>query len=58
VAVVAAHTGAEVIDPNVWSPRDDTKLMELFRAGTPLDQTADILGRSSQDIWTRLSQIV
>jgi hypothetical protein len=58
VAVVAAHTGAEVVDPNVWTDGEDAKLVELFRAGTPLDQTADILGRSAQDVWVRLQTLL
>jgi ATP-dependent DNA helicase PIF1 len=58
VALVAAHTGREIVDPSVWSNGEDAKLMELFRAGSPLGLTADALGRSSEEVWARLGKIL
>jgi ATP-dependent DNA helicase PIF1 len=57
VALIAGHTGGQVIDPNVWSSGEDEKLLELFRAGTTLELTADALGRPQTDVWSRLQQL-
>lgn len=58
IAVIAAHTGVEIVDPNVWSEADDAKLVELFRNGTALDMAATALSRSPQDVWARLQTLL
>jgi ATP-dependent DNA helicase PIF1 len=58
IAVVAEHTGVAIVDPNIWPEADDAKLVELFKAGTPLDKTAEALGRSTQDVWARLASVL
>jgi len=58
IAVIAAHTGVEVVDPSVWTDDHSTKLIELFQNGTSLDMTAEALGRSSQDVWAHLQKIL
>ena len=58
VALIAGYTGQAFVDPTVWTKAEDTTLVEKFRAGHSLDQTADKLGRSKDDIWARLQQLV
>ena len=40
-----------------WSDEEDAKLLELFRAGTPLSESAKIMQRSEHDLWKRLSEL-
>lgn len=60
--VVMAHTGAAATDDGVeapaWTPELDRQLLELFKAGTPLDQTAAALGKQVAEVWSRLQQLV
>jgi len=56
--VIGGHLGHEIADPNVWLPQEDEQLLAQFRAGIPLETVAENLGRSSQEIWVHLSQLL
>jgi superfamily II DNA helicase RecQ len=58
VAVIAAHTGGEVVDPSVWTAEQDNQLMQAFKSGVPLASAADQLGRDPDDLWKRLQQLL
>lgn len=58
VQLIAEHSGKPVSDPNVWSADEDAKLLQMLKAGTPLEQTADDLGRTSAEIWKRLGALM
>jgi ATP-dependent DNA helicase PIF1 len=57
--VVAAHTGQTVAGgPGQWTAEDDAQLVELFRSGMALSAVGDALGRSSDEVWSRLQQLL
>jgi len=58
VSVIAAHTGVAAVDPNVWSEVEDGRLLELFRSGTGITITAEVLERTADDVWSRLQKLV
>jgi ribonuclease D len=43
--------------PGEWTEEDDRRLLQLFYAGTPLNESATILKRDPDAIWSRLTQL-
>jgi hypothetical protein len=46
-----------ILPPNAgepWTPEDDARLAEAFRAGTPLDEIARLMGRTRWGTQSRL----
>jgi hypothetical protein len=58
VKLISGFTGQAAEPADQWSSSDDSKLLESFKAGRPLKETADALGRSPDEVWARLSALL